>query len=544
MKYSVIDLFAGAGGLSLGFSQTGKFDIKVAVEKDPYARATYLRNHKNTELADDVCDIDYGNIIEKYGQIDVVIGGPPCQGFSNANRQKNHAISLNNRLVKEYVRAVCELKPRVFVMENVGMLRSETHRFYYSEEDKDIIDLQKIRLKNEEIELLPPKVVLNRADELIRDFDQIQRFRWDEKTYLILNLLFKQKKNPQKFRKATCKYAIQLQKICAEFTEKSLIDDEISQLDYALAEAISNYFEGKSDSEQQLLEKLEKPIYIQRMISKLKELKENNIIVDEFDTEHGIYAHVKSYGVFDYIKNILDCELVSDRGSDTNIYKIKSEVLNAADFGAPQKRMRFIIMGVKDTSNREFNLPEAVFQSDDYNTVRDAIGDLEDIKPVFDVSASPLEIPNVDLDQHSLAHSLRDTNVLHNHVITQSTDTVLKRFAALKEGENFHNLKSEMKEDTYTDVSRTQNTIYLRLKYAEPSGTVLNVRKSMWIHPVIDRALSIREAARLQTFPDSFVFVGTKDAQYQQVGNAVPPILANAIAEKVIELLSENDADC
>ena len=59
----------------------------------------------------------------------------------------------------------------------------------------------------------------------------------------------------------------------------------------------------------------------------------------------------------------------------------------------------------------------------------------------------------------------------------------------------------------------------------------------MWIHPTLDRAVSIREAARLQTFPDSFVFAGTKDEQYQQVGNAVPPILARAIASKLKEML-------
>ena len=55
----------------------------------------------------------------------------------------------------------------------------------------------------------------------------------------------------------------------------------------------------------------------------------------------------------------------------------------------------------------------------------------------------------------------------------------------------------------------------------------------MWIHPTLDRAISIREAARLQTFPDSFVFCGSKDKQYQQVGNAVPPIMAKAIAKPV-----------
>ena len=88
-------------------------------------------------------------------------------------------------------------------------------------------------------------------------------------------------------------------------------------------------------------------------------------------------------------------------------------------------------------------------------------------------------------------------------------------------------------------ASRTQNTIYLRLNYDEPSGTVVNVRKSMWIHPEKDRAISIREAARLQTFPDSFVFCGSKDQQYQQVGNAVPPIMAKSIAKKLAKLLNQ-----
>ena len=138
-----------------------------------------------------------------------------------------------------------------------------------------------------------------------------------------------------------------------------------------------------------------------------------------------------------------------------------------------------------------------------------------------------------------MAQSLRDSEVLHNHIITKTTNTAMERFRALKQGQNFHSLLDEMKMNTYTDVTRTQNTIYLRLKYDEPSGTVVNVRKSMWVHPTQDRAISIREAARLQTFPDSFVFCGTKDKQYQQVGNAVPPIMAKAIAKKLASQLNK-----
>jgi DNA (cytosine-5)-methyltransferase 1 len=139
-----------------------------------------------------------------------------------------------------------------------------------------------------------------------------------------------------------------------------------------------------------------------------------------------------------------------------------------------------------------------------------------------------------------LAEKLRDSTMLYNHIITKTTDVAMERFKALKQGQNFHALSDNLKTNTYTDASRTQNTIYLRLNYDEPSGTVVNVRKSMWIHPTLDRAISVREAARLQTFPDSFIFCGSKDKQYQQVGNAVPPIMAKAIAKKLAKLLGNN----
>ncbi|MGL4548102.1 DNA cytosine methyltransferase, partial [Eubacterium aggregans] len=78
----------GAGGLSIGFQQTKKYDIKVAFESNPIMQETYRKNHPGVEVCGDVCGANYSAIEKKYGSIDVVIGGPPCQGFSNANRQK------------------------------------------------------------------------------------------------------------------------------------------------------------------------------------------------------------------------------------------------------------------------------------------------------------------------------------------------------------------------------------------------------------------------------------------------------------------------
>ena len=125
-----IDLFAGAGGLSYGFESTNQFLIVAAVENNKNARKTYIENHKGREdiiMIPEVRGYDFLELSKQVGGIDIVIGGPPCQGFSNANRQKNHIISMNNSLVKEYFRAIKEIKPKAFVMENVSMPVSYTH---------------------------------------------------------------------------------------------------------------------------------------------------------------------------------------------------------------------------------------------------------------------------------------------------------------------------------------------------------------------------------------------------------------------------------
>ncbi|RRU90945.1 DNA cytosine methyltransferase, partial [Serratia marcescens] len=154
-KYNIVDLFAGAGGLSYGFLQTGRFSIKAAFELNSSARQTYQRNHgDNVAMYSDVEQALADTMKEELGQVDVVIGGPPCQGFSSANRQKNHAISQNNSLVKKFVQAVLNLNPKAFVMENVSQLQSKIHRFYVDENDKNIIEKYHIETESAEILLL------------------------------------------------------------------------------------------------------------------------------------------------------------------------------------------------------------------------------------------------------------------------------------------------------------------------------------------------------------------------------------------------------
>lgn len=529
--YKVVDLFAGAGGLSLGFMQTQKYDIKVAFENSPYMQDTYRLNHPGVEVQGDVCTADYDAIKKKYGEIDVVIGGPPCQGFSNANRQKNHAISQNNMLVKQYIRAILELKPKAFVMENVSMLKSDVHRFYMEESDIETVERCGIPVKSTPLHMLDAEYVFDGALEIVKDQQKIQQYLWPEQHYFELNVIYKAAKNLDKMKSALAKHKKKLCAAAADYA-KSSDKSHISRVSADAFQAVLNYYSGELDASA-LKSKIEPAIMIQRMLSKAQEIYENHIVVDAYSVEDGIAAVIRSFAVYDYLEKVLQ--------APENDYVLDKGVLCAADYGAPQKRMRFVVIGIKRSISPKVALPKGRFDADEYRTVRDAISDLEDVTPVFDLEDDKdgIRIERKE-NLNELASALRNAEVLRNHIVTKTTDIAMERFRALKQGQNFHALDESLKMNTYTDAARTQNTIYLRLNYDEPSGTVVNVRKSMWIHPTLDRAISVREAARLQTFPDSFVFCGSKDKQYQQVGNAVPPIMAKSIAKKLAKILKDN----
>ena len=199
MMYNVIDLFAGAGGLSLGFKQTGQVNIVAAAENNLHARKTYKRNFKLARLYSDVRTIDYSELQDTVGTVDIVVGGPPCQGFSNANRQHTTVISMNNRLVKEYVRAICELNPRAFVMENVAMLRSQVHRFFLEEEDLGNERIMALPLSEDKIEILPECVNFDNSIAFLEAAQMEMRYAWSESFYKIVNTLYRYRINPSKF---------------------------------------------------------------------------------------------------------------------------------------------------------------------------------------------------------------------------------------------------------------------------------------------------------------------------------------------------------
>lgn len=532
--YNIVDLFCGAGGLSLGFLQTGRVNVVAAAENNPNARKTYKRNFKVERVYTDVRVIDYSELKNAVDHVDMVIGGPPCQGFSNANRQHTTIISMNNRLVKEYVRAICELRPKAFVMENVAMLKSQIHRFMVDENDISDERIMNMQLSEDEVEILPAKSIFDGAIDFIKNVGEDASYVWAEQFYKVINLLYRFRINQPKFDASIDKYRIKLRSQLNEIItsgEDQEICSSLLENNIKMSQTVLGYMDGNKSFDE-VVAAIEKSLFMQRAILRLKELRANNIHVYDYKESNGaIVAVVKSYAVRDYIKTILEGEPYN--------YRLSENTLNALDYGAPQRRERFIIVGLSESCSEEYKAPEASITGEP-RTVRDAIADLQEIEPSLTVDSG-----YVVLKSHPEAVGLEKElrgKLLYNHVTTATRETALSRFKALKEGQNFHDLDPELKT-TYSNAARTQNTIYMRLKYDEPCGTVVNVRKSMWIHPELDRAISIREAARLQTFPDSFVFEGTKDSQYQQIGNAVPPFLAKAIAKSVIEILDKSNKE-
>ncbi|MBW7452869.1 DNA cytosine methyltransferase [Paenibacillus sepulcri] len=545
-KLLAVDLFSGAGGLSLGFLQTGQVEIAAAVENNESAQRTYKRNHErykressqNIKYFDDIKELDFKEqIIKDFKKIDLVFGGPPCQGFSNANRQKSELISTNNQLVKEYVRAIRELDPKAFVMENVKAMKSSKHKFFYSSKDHQEV-VEELGLN-----LLPEKIILGKTTDLADDlilFLQESPQHAELSAYTITDKnLFSKLSHVCRKEKEAHVYLVKaekaLQKYLSTWMEQHevYLNESYQEKWMRLGDLIK--MKDHTDSSKAILFKsLNEIIEIQKILMRMNEIKANNIEITNIGYEHkNVYIEVQTYGVLDFL-----ISKFKKLGYTIN----EEHILNAAHFGAPQLRERLILIGVKKefVGDNSVELPESIIKDpNQFYTVKHAIEDLEEIEPFTSMEVNlPIIKPLFKYNNNPLLQYLSgNVERVENHVMTETTPTALERFKVLEPGQNFHHLDESHKQ-TYSNPGRTQNTVYLRLNYNTPSGTVLNVRKSMWIHPHKNRAISIREAARLQTFPDDFVFEGSKDSQYQQIGNAVPPLLGRAVAEQVLKYLN------
>ena len=356
-----IDIFAGAGGLSLGALMAG-IDVRYAIELNPHAVASYSTNlKKTTVICDDIKKVK-STFIKQGEEVFIIMGGPPCQGFSLSNTISRTMENPNNQLFREFVRLVDAIRPKWFVLENVwGMTK------------------------------------LN-----------------DGKTI----------------------------------------------------EWIQHCFEGLKPKDGELS------------------------------------------------------------------YKVDWKILWADDYGVPQRRMRMFMVG--NNQGIDFRWPVA---QNTKVTVEEAIGDLPPLKNGDMIETLPYSLP---LERASpYAQKMRESSTEScQNFVSLSNDLVMERYKHIPQGGNWRNIPDELMKN-YADKSRCHSGIYKRLSADKPSVVISNYRKSMLIHPYQNRGLSVREAARLQSFPDTFIFKGPHMNIQQQIGNAVPPLLAKAVMTQIINMTKE-----
>ncbi len=352
---TTLDLFAGAGGLSLGFHLADLgFTPVYAVEHDAAAASTFSRNFGCEVFAGDIEDGP-----EYPDEVDVIIGGPPCQGFSPLGRDRDDESRAKlNGLWKHYLDAVRTLKPRAFVIENVP---------------------------------------------------EFQR--------------------------------------SAQFAE--------------------------------LLHLLE--------------------------TDTDLSCYTPAYGV-----------------------------LNAADYGVPQRRRRGILVAVRDIEGDLPWPPEPTHGPEStsgapYVTARMAIGDL----PSRTKGTEPII----------------EDGIQHLHFGRRPIEKSLERYRAIPPGGNRFDLMAKRPDITpacWLNKPTGTTDVMGRVHWDEPSATIrtefYKPEKGRYLHPTANRVISHREAARLQSFPDTYIFEGTKVQIARQIGNAVPPLLGQAIARYVYECLKRSSA--
>jgi DNA (cytosine-5)-methyltransferase 1 len=210
-------------------------------------------------------------------------------------------------------------------------------------------------------------------------------------------------------------------------------------------------------------------------------------------------------------------------------YTPNFKILNAADFGVPQKRERIFIVASRHGIAFEFPIGDFI---NNHVTVADALFDLPKLKN--GTKEASLKYRHKAESEYAKLMRGNLRKATQNYV-SKNSELVVERYEHIKQGGNWNDIPVELMSN-YKDHTRCHHGIYRRLKEDEPAFVIANYRKSMLIHPTENRGLSVREAARLQSFPDSYKFKGPLVHIQQQVGDAVPPLLAKAVFKKIKEL--------
>lgn len=232
-------------------------------------------------------------------------------------------------------------------------------------------------------------------------------------------------------------------------------------------------------------------------------------------------------------------------------YSVHYKVFNARDFGVPQNRERLIVIGnrlgissvqiIEDIEARCSHLPRF--------TLLDAISDLPELKPNHRKNSTYFESNDIGFFEivytykktpfYLFINGDKELKFLYNHKNRYNNDRDIEIYTRLPQGANsLHpSIQDIMPYKSRSDIFKDK---YFKLKYDDICKTITSHMKfdcNMYIHPTQSRGLSPREAARIQTFPDDYVFYGPQNSWYKQIGNAVPVKLAKVIGEEIAKYL-------
>jgi DNA (cytosine-5)-methyltransferase 1 len=246
-------------------------------------------------------------------------------------------------------------------------------------------------------------------------------------------------------------------------------------------------------------------------------------------------------------KNLLVKDIILEEFNKIN-YNVSLQVLSSANYGVPQIRERVFFIGLRDDIpfNDDKLIPNIEYSKKHYLKLWDAISDLPQIRAGKGYEEQ--EYSNKPKNKYQTLMR-KNSKKIYNHIAMKHTDRLIERFKQIKYGQSVKDVDkkySQRKRGAANEISGkvfSQNNMrpYPNL----PSPTVAASFQSNFIHPYLNRNFTAREAARIQSFPDTYIFKGKRTtmswekylSQYQQIGNAVPPLMARAIAKSLKKIL-------
>jgi len=234
-------------------------------------------------------------------------------------------------------------------------------------------------------------------------------------------------------------------------------------------------------------------------------------------------------------------EIFNQRLQDIG-FQTSVKIIQFENFNVPQRRRRLIVGGLKKDYQTNFKLcPKE--NNGTKITVKDAISDL----PLLGDGGGGMDEMDYPRRRKLTPYQRKVRNgsiKLHNHWCSKNSKEVVNTMKYIKRGSSLNKSWESLPESIkarYKNPKAIHNNIYKRLSWRELSPTIVHARRAMLLHPRVNRIITVREAARIQSFPDTFQFKGGIHSQYQQVANAVPPEATSAIAKSILFHFCQNN---